>query len=137
MQTFYTSYPDVLARRVEAKPAPWWLGKRTTGLALAPAAPRGVFTAKTGRRTRVLDLDASYRVKPLDEVQPLGSVPLATAREGVAAVLAAFDRRAAFERWSVTRQESVQRGLICAKDDLPEPGTIRLASYLPFLTTSG
>ena len=126
VQTFYTSYPDVLARRVEAKPAPWWLGKRTTGLALAPAAPRGVFTAKTGRRARVLDLDAAYRVKPLDEVQPLGSVPLATAREGIAAVLAAFDRRAAFERWSVTRQESVQRGLICAKDDLPEPGTIRL-----------
>lgn len=137
VSSFYTAYPDVLARRVEAKPAPWWLGRRTRGLALAPVAPKALFSLRTGRRARVLDLDATYRVRALDEAQPLGSVPLSLARPGIEAVLAAFERRAAFERWSVGRQEVLLRGMVCLRDDLPEAGTIRLAGYLPFLTTAG
>ena len=137
ISSFYTAYPDLLARRVEAKPAPWWLGGRKRGLALAPAAPKAVFALKGAKATRVLDLDATYRVKALDDAQPLGTVPLSVARPGIAAVLRAFERRAAFERWSVERQTVMLRGAVCLRDDLPEAGTIRLAGYLPFLTTAG
>ena len=137
VSSFYTAYPDLLARRVEVKPAPWWLGRRVRGLALAPVAPKALFALRSGRARRVLDLEAAYRVKPLDETQALGSVPLAVARPAIAAVLAAFERHAAFERWSVTRQEVTLRGTVCLRDDLPEPCTIRLAGYLPFLTTAG
>ena len=77
------------------------------------------------------------RVKALHDAQPLGSVPLSVARPGIAAVLRAFERRAAFERWSVERQTVLLRGAVCLRDDLPEAGTIRLAGYLPFLTTAG
>jgi hypothetical protein len=70
-------------------------------------------------------------------VQPLGSVPLVQARSAIASALAAFDRRAAYERWSVGRQDSVLRAITCMRDDLPGAGTIRLTGYLPFLSTAG
>lgn len=137
VSTFYTSYPDLLARRVEVKPAPWWLGNRRSGLVLEPVGPRRVFDLPSRRPARVLDLDAAYLVKPLAATQPLGSIPLADARRAIETTLAAFDRRAAFEAWSVARQGFLLRSAICARDELPEPGGIRLAGYLPFLSTAG
>lgn len=137
VQTFYAAYPDLLARRVEVKPAAWWLGGRTTGLVLEPVGPRRIFALPSNRSARLLDLDATYRATPLAATQPLGSLPLAAARRAIEITLAAFDRRGAFEAWSVARQEVVLRGAVCARDDLPEPGTIRLAGYLPFLSTAG
>ena len=64
ISAFYTSYPDIRARVVEAKPAPWWLGRRTRGLALEPLAPRPLFSLKANKMAKVLDLDSTYRVKP-------------------------------------------------------------------------
>ena len=71
------------------------------------------------------------------EPQPLGSIPLAQARPAISAALAVFERRAAFERWTVGRQEYALRLAICTRDEMPTPGTIRLTGYLPFLSLTG
>lgn len=130
---FYLGYPALLARRVQVRPAPWWLGRRTSGLALERLAPQRVFAVAGGRRSTVRGFDGLYEIRPLGPVVALGSVPLSQARPTIAAALASFGRRASFESWTVARQEYLLRQAICRRDDLPEPSAIRLSSYLPFL----
>ena len=134
---FYSAYPDLLARRVEARPAPWWLGGLVTGLALEGLAPERVFGLGVGRRVQLRGVDGAYALRALGEPQPLGSIPLAQARPAISAALAVFERRAAFERWTVGRQEYALRLAICTRDEMPTPGTIRLTGYLPFLSLTG
>lgn len=133
VSTFYESYPELLTRDVEAKPAPWWLGGRTRGLAIAAVAPDELFALREGR-ARLRSLDGTYAVTLRGEAQPLGSVPLAQARPAIASALRAFARRAAFEAWSAARQTELLKTTVCAKDELPSPGVVRLTSYLPFLS---
>ena len=78
-------------------------------------------------------LDGVYRVDVLGEVRPLGTIPFPDARGSIAAALRAFARRAAFESWTIARQEAALKIAICRADEFPAPGTIRLSSYLPFL----
>jgi hypothetical protein len=135
---FYSAYPDLLARRVEAaKPAPWWLGGRPAGLALEGLAPEQVFALGAGRTARLHGVDGPYALRAVGEPQPLGSIPLGEARGAISSALAAFERRAAFERWTVGRQEYFLQLTICTRDEMPTPGTIRLAGYLPFLSLTG
>ncbi|MDQ4030684.1 MAG: hypothetical protein M3168_06540 [Actinomycetota bacterium] len=134
ISTFYYSYADLPTRLVEAKPGPWWLGGKTRGLAIGGVAPEHVLRLAEGRVRTVRLLEGSVKVKPLGETQPLGSVPLEQARGAISAALRAFARRAAFESWTLLRQESLLRTAICTRDELPTPGTIRLSSYLPFLS---
>ena len=134
VSSFYAAYPELRVRRVEAKPAPWWLGNRPRGLALEELAPDRVFGVPLGRKAMLRALDATYAVRALGETQPLGSVPLAQARPAIAAALSVFARRAAFESWTVVRQTSALRSAICRRDNLPAPSAIRLTSYLPFLS---
>lgn len=133
VSTFYESYPELLTREVEAKPAPWWLGGRTRGLALAAVAPDALFALREGR-SRLRALDGTYTVVVRGEAQPLGSVPLAQARPAIASALRAFARRAAFEGWSIGRQTELLKTIVCTKDELPSPGAVRVTSYLPFLS---
>jgi hypothetical protein len=137
VSAFYYSYPDLLTRAVEAKPAPWWLGGRKRGVAFALLAPEQVFALPAGRRTTMQALDGSYAVRILGDVLPLGSVPLSQARAAISNALFAFARRGAFEQWSVSRQAIAAKSAVCARDDVPAPGTIRLAGYLPFLALAG
>jgi hypothetical protein len=134
---FYEAYPELLTRSLQAKPAPWWLGGRPRGVALQPLAPATVFALATGRKASVADIGGSYAVKALGATQPLGSLTLAQARPAISAALAVFARRAAFETWSSGRQEYMLRTAVCARDDLPVPGSIRVSSYLPFLSLTG
>ena len=137
VSSFYFSYPDLLTRAVEAKPAPWWLGGRKRGLAFALLAPEPVFALPAGRQTSLQALDGRYAVKVLGDVQPLGSVPLSQARAAISNALFAFSRRGRFEEWTILRQGSALKTAVCQRDDLPAPGTIRLAGYLPFLSLAG
>lgn len=135
VSVFYTSYPDLLARAVRATPAPWWLGGRTEGFALEPLAPEQLFAMGIGTRT-LRAVDGTYQVEVLGEVRLLGTIPFSQARGAIESALRSFERRAAFENWTVHRQEGALRTAICRKDELPSSGTIRLASYLPFLAMS-
>jgi hypothetical protein len=133
VQTFYSSYPDLPVRLVQAKPAPAWLGNRVRGLALSQVAPDRLFTLPTGRKAVVRTSGGTYAVEPLRDALSLGAVPLGSARPAIVAALKAFDRGQAFERWTVARQRGALNNAICARDDLPQPATVDLASYLPFL----
>jgi hypothetical protein len=96
-----------------------------------------VFALPVARWQPVRALDGIYRVRALDAALPLGSVPLEEARPTIAAALAAFARRSAFESWTVARQTSLVDRAICRRDELPEPSAIRLTGYLPFLSLAG
>jgi hypothetical protein len=133
VKTFYDSYPDLLVRLVQAKPAPAWLGGKPKGLALAEVAPNRLFDLATGRSVVVRTSGGSFTVKALADALPLGAVPLGQAKPTIAAALSGFARGAAYEQWSVAHQRSTLNDAICARDDLPQPAAVDLTSYLPFL----
>jgi hypothetical protein len=133
VQTFYSSYPDLLVRLVKAKPAPVWLGKKPQGFALAQVAPDRLFALATGRSAVVRTSEGKFTVKALASALPLGAVPLGRARPAIAAALRSFARGAAFESWTVSRQRSALDDSLCQRDDLPQPAAVDLAAELPFL----
>jgi hypothetical protein len=137
VRTFYSSYPDLVVRPVKADPAPWWLGDRVRGLALVGVAPERVFSVPEGREAVVVALDGSYTVTALGESATLGAVPLAQARPAIVAALSVFARRAGFERWTLARQRGMLPLTSCRQDVMPQPSTIRVTDFLPFLSLDG
>jgi hypothetical protein len=133
VQTFYSSYPDLPVRLVQASPSPAWLGRRAKGLALADVAPDRLFALSTGSSASVLTSTGTFTVKALQASSPLGAVPLGRARPAIVAALKAFAQGAAFESWTVARQRGALTTATCARDDLPQPAAIDLVQYLPFL----
>jgi hypothetical protein len=135
--TFYTSYPDLLVRRAVAKEPVSWLDDRKAGWALSQIAPAELFTAKAGKRSLLRTPLGSYSVTPSGDAQPLGALQLSTVRPGIVAALRAFERGAAYERWSTAQQRDALDEATCIGDDLPQPGAIDLTTYLPFLSPAG
>jgi hypothetical protein len=138
VKTFYTSYPDLSVRLVQSKPAPSWLGARSSaaggkGYAISEVAPARVFDLRRGRATRVRTSEGSFSIKPLDDALPLGAVPLGKVTPAIKAALRGFTRGDAFEQWTVGKQRAALNTAICAKDDLPQPSAVDLTSYLDFL----
>jgi hypothetical protein len=133
VQTFYTAYPQLLIRLVQATPKPSWLGGKGRGLALSEVAPAPLFTLPAGKKSVVTTLTGSYTVKPLDDALPLGAVALSRARPAITAALRGFERGQAFEQWTIARQNGALGGTTCFQDQLPQPAAIDLTQYLPFL----
>jgi hypothetical protein len=129
---FYSSYPDLLVRRVHVSPAPPWLAGRT-GFALSESAPQRLFSLPTGRTSRLTTLLGTFAVRPLGPSQPLGSLPLSTVQSGIVAALRGFERAQSFERWTIAQQNQALNRTICLRDQLPQPAAIDLTEYLPFL----
>ncbi len=135
--TYYQSYPATLARRVQASaPAPW-LGNRKVGFALSALAPASLFDLPLGRPSSLRTPLGTYKVKPLGATTPLGALPLGLVRPAIAATLASFERGAAYEHWTRGLQSRQLDTAICARDDLPAPGSVDLSTYLPFLALYG
>jgi len=132
--TFYLAYPDLLARAVQAQPAPWWLGGRTKGWALEQLAPQQLFELGTGGTATLSTMSGSYSVTAVGDALPLGALPLSRARPAIAEALRSFARGQAFESWTVARQSSALDAAVCLKDDLPQPGAVDLSTFLPFLS---
>jgi hypothetical protein len=133
VRTFYSSYPDLLVRSVQAAPAPAWLGRKGQGLALSEVAPDRLFTLPLGRKAVVQTAEGSFTVTALDSALPLGAVPLGRARPAIAAALRSFARGSAFEQWTIVRQHAALDDTTCVRDDLPQPAAVDLVEYLPFL----
>jgi hypothetical protein len=136
IRTFYDNYPDALVRQFRVKPAAPWLGGRTTGFALATAAPSALFRLPATVSSSFTTGLGSYRVTPLDEPVPLGALPYQTARPAIRRALVAFAREQAYEK---KFGQEVLRGLtrtICLRDDLPSPAVVSVSTYLPFLALS-
>ena len=133
LQTFYTSYPGLQVRLVQAKPSPAWLGSKAQGFAISGVAPDRLFALATGKKSVVRTSDGVYAVKAVADALPLGAVPFGRATPAIAAALRQFARGLALERWTVARQHGTLNTAICAKDDLPQPAAVDLTQYLPFL----
>jgi hypothetical protein len=137
ISSFYFSYPSLLARAVVAKPAPWWLGGRTSGVAISSLAPAALFRAPAGRTTTVRTMDGLYVVRPSGLAMPLGALPPDRARPAIVTALKAFARGAAFDRWTVAQQTQALKRTTCLRDDLPTAGAVDLTTLLPFLSLTG
>jgi hypothetical protein len=61
-------------------------------------------------------------------------VPLAQARHAIVAALSVFARRAGFERWTLARQRGLLPKSVCRQDVMPQPSTIRVTDFMPFLS---
>jgi hypothetical protein len=132
VSAFYSAYPDLLVRRVRVSPTPPWLAKGT-GFALAEAAPQRVFSVPTGKKSQIATLLGTFSVRPLAAAQPLGALPLSTARPSIVATLRGFERAQSFENWTIAQQDRALNKTICLRDQLPQPAAIDLTEYLPFL----
>ena len=136
--TFYESYPDVLVRAVaSAKPAPTWLGGRTTGLALDSIAPAGIFDLPGGALHTLRTVSGTYRVRVTGDAQALGTIPLAIVTPAIRSALSYFARGVAFGEWTVNRQRGAFDETTCSRDDLPAPGAVELEMFVPFLSATG
>ena len=129
---FYSSYPDLLVRRVRVSPEPPWL-PAPTGFALAESAPQRLFSLPTGRKSRLSTLLGTFKVRPLGPSQPLGALPFSAVRPAIVAALRGFERAQSFERWTIAQQDHALNRTICLRDELPQPAAIDLTQYLPFL----
>ena len=70
-------------------------------------------------------------VKPTDDAQQLGELPLGLVRSSIAAALRAFARDDAYARWMLNRETSALATTICQQDVLPTLSVPELESYLP------
>jgi hypothetical protein len=130
---FYSSYPDLLVRRVRVSPSPPWLPGHGKGYALEEAAPERLFSLPTGRKAHISTLLGTFAVRPLGPSQALGALPLSSMRPAIVAALRGFERAQSFERWTIARQTAALGRTICLRDQLPQPAAIDLTQYLPFL----
>jgi hypothetical protein len=136
VRTFYDFYPDALARRFRVKPAAPWLGGRTSGFALASAAPAAVFRLPAAVASPFTTGLGSYTVTPLDAPVPLGALPYESARAAIRRALVSFARTQAYESSFGRRVEKALNRTICLRDDLPSPAVVSVSTYLPFLALS-
>jgi hypothetical protein len=136
MLDFYASYADSLIRRFKVTPAAPWLGNRTSGFALAVAAPGALFRMPSGLPSPFTTGLGSYTVTPFDAALPLGAVPYADARPAIGTALRFFARAQAYEEAARKRAESALNRTICLRDDLPNPAVVSVSTYLPFLALS-
>jgi hypothetical protein len=133
MSLYHTLYGMLPVRQVRADSASSWLGGRRRGFTLVPPGPLQLLTLPTALSASLVTPNGPVRVTALDEVLPLGAVPLALARPAVRAALTAQARLQAVETWSVAAQSRALSRALCVGDVLPASATVDLAAYLPFL----
>jgi hypothetical protein len=133
MSLYHTLYGMLPVRQVRADSASSWLGGRRRGFTLVPPGPLQLLTLPTALSASLVTTNGPVRVTALDEVLPLGAVPLVLARPAVRAALTAQARLQAVETWSVAAQSRALSRALCVGDVLPGSATVDLSAYLPFL----
>jgi hypothetical protein len=129
LQQWYTTYATANARLVRATAAERWLGNERAGVAVSQQAPGRLF-GLADDRTVVVD---GVKLTVLGEVAPLGTFPFAAAAPAVRAAFLAQQKDAAFAVWSRRRQNQSLSTLTCQHDQPPQPATVDLTDWLPFL----
>ncbi len=130
LREWYDTYAPAHARVVRASAAERWLGDARSGLALSQQAPGRLFGLADGATT-VVD---GVKLTVLGGVEPLGSFPYAQAARAVRAAFVAQQKDGAFALWSRRRQNQSLGSLTCAHDENPQPATVDLTQWLPFLS---
>jgi hypothetical protein len=100
------------------------------------ADPARLFRLRGGHRTELLL--AGEPVPPgavqVGETAPLGTFPYVQAAPAARRALLAQQREAAFAVWSRRRQNQALSRLTCREDQLPQPATVDLTAWAPFLS---
>jgi hypothetical protein len=134
---YHRTFSEMPARYVEAVPAPSWLGRRRSGVALESVAPAQVFRLRPGRKVTIKTLEGKFKVRAKGFQLPLGVFPLAAAGSGIRAALISDARRRAFDTWFMQRQATALGWTNCRGDHLPAVGALELTTELPFLAQTG
>jgi hypothetical protein len=106
---------------------------RTSGFALAAAAPAALFRLPAGVASPFTTGLGSYTVTPLGGALSLGAVPYVNARAAIRTALVSFARIQGYEDGARKRAESALNRTICLRDDLPSSALVSVSTYLPFL----
>ena len=130
---FRETYAPVLAREIDVSPAPSWL-PGGSGVALATSAPAAVFRVPTGRSATIRTAEGRFTVVAREDTTALGAVSGGAASAAAARELRAEMRAEAYSGWSIRMQKAAGSRLVCARDELPEPGAVRLSAFVPFLS---
>ncbi|MEA2471037.1 MAG: hypothetical protein QOE38_2036 [Thermoleophilaceae bacterium] len=130
LQDWYDTYAGAAARLVRSSLTVPWLGNSKSGLALAHAAPGRLFTLHPGQSVTI----DGVKVTVLGEAAPLGSFPLAQAARSVRRALLDQERSGAFATWVRRRQNQSLGRLSCLRDQRPQPDSVDLTDWLPFLS---
>ncbi len=127
------SYGDLQARLVQTSDGASWLGGRRVGYAIEATAPGSLMGIPTRRWSFVWSPLGAVRVRPLGPPEPLGGVPLSSARPSIRAVLIAQAREARFPNWLAAAERGAFPEATCWRDQFPQIGDADLSQYLPFL----
>ena len=130
LREWYETYASANARLVHAAQAEPWLGNERSGVALSGQAPGRLFGLATGRSAVI----GAVKVTVDGEVAALGSFSLALAAPAVRAALVAQQKGAAFVLWLRRRQNQSLARLTCQHDQPPQPASVDLTDWLPYLS---
>jgi hypothetical protein len=119
LRDWYGTHATVQARAVRIKNRP--------ELVLAPADR--VFALAPGASAVI----GGVKVTALGEPAPLGSFPFAQAATVVRAALVGELKDDAFATWLSARENQSLQSLACTHDQLPQPATVDLTDWAPFL----
>jgi hypothetical protein len=129
LQEWYGTYAPANARFVRASKPVAWLGNFRSGIAIGRQAPGRLFGLADGRSSVI----SGVKVTVVGEVAPLGSFPFAQAAPAVRAALVAQQKDAAFTTWLRRRQNQALGRVTCQHDQSPQPATVDLTDWLPYL----
>jgi hypothetical protein len=130
LEQWYGTYAPTNARFVRASAPERWLGNARAGIALSQQAPGRLFGLADGKSVTVDGVKLTVQ----GEVAPLGSFPFAQAAPAIRAAFVAQQKDAAFAVWLRRRQNQSLGNLTCQHDEDPQPATIDLTDWLPFLS---
>jgi hypothetical protein len=130
---FVTTYAATRVRLVSVdQPAPW-LGDGYRGYAVETIAPAEVFTLPSGRRRSIDTVDGRFAVRALGPPLPLVALAPREAQTVARGLLGRFAKDAVYDRWLRAQESRFLQSAICARDDVPSPGSVDLTAWVPFL----
>ncbi len=129
LRAFYETYSASPARAVRTNQAVPWLGNARSGIALAEQAPQRLFALTPGA-TVLVD---GVKITVLGEAAPLGSFPYGQAAPAIRRAIAGQEKHGAFATWARRRENQSLGRLSCQHDQLPQPATVDLTGFAPFL----
>jgi hypothetical protein len=130
LQRWYDTYAAAPARPVRAARAVPWLGGRRSGIAVTGVAPGRLLSLAAGEKVKI----DGVQVTAVGETAPLASFPFAQAAPSVRVAFLAEERDAAFAVWARRRANQSLGKLTCQHDQPPQPATVDLTDWLPYLS---
>lgn len=130
LQAWYATSEARLARPVRSARKVPWLGNAATGLAVQGVAPGRLLTLAAGAQVTI----DGVKVTALGEPAPLGAFPFGQAAPAIRKAFVDELKGAAFATWIRRRQNQSLGSLTCQHDQQPQPATVDLTDWAPYLS---